>query len=404
MINRGKFIIFLLILSFDFIEGDKDKNLGKLKKLWTDKEKSDNIHHSYNIEHSDDIIKEADKGDTSDDIKKNYLISQADDIPLPKTYILGFTNYEFYENPYKFKYDIILRLADYPNNEIDNITMKVNISTSTLNSEVEEVTCVKSRSNSICVYRFICSKKVSKPISQISYFDNNIILNGEIPLNSSISALAKYFGKNIQNQTNYPFSISLPSLPYEEYNSWTPHEDFIFFTNCYIYGENNKLIFEGEADGSTINSKNSTLSFIQVENVKNIFCKINDKGNNRFKMVCKPDFNVNANLDGNNMVYMDDLGKIGMMTFEKGKSLAYLDVISKSKVIIKSSNEGKSKILIIAIIFLFIGLLVIIIIVILCKIKLDSKQTNLENKENSQPSQNNISFPSTDSKQNTNNP
>ena len=33
-----------------------------------------------------------------------------------------------------------------------------------------------------------------------------------------------------------------------------------------------------------------------------------------------------------------------------------------------------------------------------------NKQTNQENKENSQPSQNNISFPSTDSNQNTNNP
>ena len=205
MINRGKFIIFLLILSFDFIEGDKDKNLGKLKKLWTDKEKSDDIYHSYNIEHSDDIIKEADKGDTSDDIKKNYLISQADDIPLPKTYILGFTNYEFYENPYKFKYDIVLRLADYPNNEIDNITMKVNISTSTLNSEVEEVTCIKSKSNSICVYRLICSKKVSEPISQISYFDNNIILKRKIPIKFIYFCSCKIFWKKYTKSNKLSF-------------------------------------------------------------------------------------------------------------------------------------------------------------------------------------------------------
>ena len=43
-----------------------------------------------------------------------------------------------------------------------------------------------------------------------------MILNRKIPLNSSISEIAKYFGKNIQRQTNNYFSD--PDLDIHEHD------------------------------------------------------------------------------------------------------------------------------------------------------------------------------------------
>ena len=228
MMNKGKFICFLAILNFAFIEGNIDKNLRKLqeepddikkvsdgnkelsedsinnKELPNDKEKisviyeeisdininNTNINYndidninllsdfiepdvkedkisnenisdiiqkksdknisdnnielsnennsndnnkelSYDIEILSNNIKELSDDDkkSSDNIGENYSISQIEDIPLPNIYIIGFSNYEFYENPYKIKFDIILRLANYSISEADNITMNIDIIT-----------------------------------------------------------------------------------------------------------------------------------------------------------------------------------------------------------------------------------------------------------------------------------
>ena len=381
MMNRVKFISMLIILNFAFMEGYKDKNLRKLQKKLKDLEESDDIE---DIEDTFDYTKPSDYIEESiDNIKIEKIISKVEYIPLPETYIFGFSNYEFHENPYMFKYDIILRLANYPYNKIDSITMKIDLLTS--KSEEEEVTCIKTRNMSSDIYRFVCSKEVSEPVSQISYINNSIILNGKIPLNSSTSEIANFLGKNIQLQTKNCFS--------------DPEIDLIFFKNCYVYGENNKLIFEGETYGSTINSKDSTLSFVQGEDIKNIICNINDEGNNKFQMVCKPNFNVNADLSNNNVVYLDDLGKNGMLFFEEGKSLAKLDLKdnSETKFTKNSSSEKISKGILIVIIFLSVALLVIIIIIVLlCKSKKDSRQKNQENSVNQPPSQNDISLPPTE--------
>ena len=255
MKNRGKFITFLLILNFSFIEGYKDKNLRKLQKTLKVLEETDDMQ-----DEDGDIKSSEDNEELSDEIRIEKIISQAEYIPLPESYIFGFSNYEFYENPYMIKYDIVVRLANYPKNEIDNITMKVDLVTS--KSEEEELTCIRTRNMSSDIYRFVCSKEVSEPVSQISYINNSMILNGKIPLNSSMSEIAKFLGKNIQFQTKNIFS--------------DPNIDIIFFKNCYVYGENNKLIFEGETYGSTINSKDSTLAFVQGEDIKNVACIIND--------------------------------------------------------------------------------------------------------------------------------
>jgi hypothetical protein len=125
-------------------------------------------------------------------------------------------------------------------------------------------------------------------------------------------------GKNIQLQTKNIFS--------------DPDINLIFFKNCYVYGENNKLLIEGETYGSAINSDDSTLSFVQEEDIKNIICNIKDENNNTFKMACNPNFDVNSDLSNNNMVYIDDAGKNGMLFFEEGKSFAKLDIEDNLKL------------------------------------------------------------------------
>ena len=374
--NRGKFITFLLILNYAFIEGYKEKNLRKLQKILKVLEETDDMQDLY-----DDIKSSEDNEELSDGIREEeYFFSPTEYIPLPESYIFGFSNYEFYENPYMIKYDIVARLANYPKNEIDNITMKVNLVTS--KTEEEEVTCIRTRNMSSNIYRFVCSKEVSEPVSQISYINNSMILNGKIPLNSSMSEIAKFFGQNIQFQTKNIFS--------------DPNIDIIFFKNCYVYGENNTLIFEGETYGSTINSKDSTLAFVQGEDIKNVGCIINDGGNKSFQMICKPNFNVNAELSNNNAVYIDDMGKNGMMFFEEGKSFAKLVLVNNSelKFIRNSSSEKSSLGIIVVIIILSIAFVATMtIIIILCIRKKLSKKKDQENNENQIPSHNDLSLP-----------
>ena len=124
-------------------------------------------------------------------------------------------------------------------------------------------------------------------------------------------------------------------------------------------------------------------SFVQGEDIKNIVCIINDEGNNNFQMICKPNFNVNSDLSNNNAVYIDDIGKNGMMFFEEGKSLAnlVLEDNSETKFISNSSSESTKGIIVVIIILFIVLIVIIIIIIILCKSKNDSKQENQENNE-----------------------
>ena len=173
---NANFIRFLLILNLSFISGNNDANLRKLQH-------------------------------TSNGINSNSTNFEYPDIPLPKNYIIWFSNYEFYENPYMIKYDILIRLTNYSSYEIKNITMKVDIIPSKLRFlEEEEVVCIKITEMKYEIYRFICSKEVSGSFLQISYIDNSIKLNSKIPLNSSISEIAKNYGENIQKQANNSFS------------------------------------------------------------------------------------------------------------------------------------------------------------------------------------------------------
>ena len=140
------------------------------------------------------------------------------------------------------------------------------------------------------------------------------------------------------------------------------------------------------------------VAFVQGEDIKNVACIINDGGNKSFQMICKPNFNVNADLSNNNAVYIDDMGKNGMMFFEEGKSLAKLNLEdnSESKFIRNSSSEKRSLGIIVIIIILSIIFVVIITIIIIMFRKKFTKKKNQENNESQITSNNETTNPPTE--------
>ena len=109
--------------------------------------------------------------------------------------------------------------------------------------------------------------------SQINVISDNIIINGKIPINSSSSETAKDDGENIQNQT-------ISSFFRRRYSNIT-------FNNCFVYAENNKLIFGGDNVIITMSSTISMLYFAQDEKMEIIMCDMSDEGNNKFKMFAR---------------------------------------------------------------------------------------------------------------------
>ena len=314
-------------------------------------------------------------------IMHSFSNSQASDNNLhPKIQLLSFYSYKFSENPYMIEFNVIVSISNYLDDEINSLTMTVDIEYSRLRFlEEEEVICIISNKMPD-IYDFYCSKEVNGPVSRLSVISDNIIINGKSPANSSTSEVAKNFGENMQNQTSKFYS------DLEKIDS--------FFDNCSVYTKDNTLLFKGETNGFKLTSRESLLVFGQGEYIKNIVCDISEEGNNKFKMICEPTFIINVDFSGNNEVYINDFQKIIMMRFEEGKSSTILEVDNSNlKLFKKSSSGGISKGPILLIIILFIILLAIIIIIVyLCK--KPSKETK-ENKTNPpETSENNTTLPS----------
>ena len=236
---------------------------------------------------------------------------------FPNIYILSFYSYKFSENPYKIEFYVFVSIYNYSDDDLKTLTMTLDIEYSRLRFlEEEDVICIISYKNSP-IYDFYCSKEVSGPVSRVSIFSDNILINGKAPVNSSTSEAAKNYGENMQNQTNKFFSDR------RKINET--------FDNCSVYTEDNKLIFKGENNRFKITSRDSLLVFGQGEYIKNILCDISNERNNKFKMVCEPTFILNVDFKGNNEVYINNLEKIVMMEFEEGKSFVILDAENNSK-------------------------------------------------------------------------
>jgi len=281
---------------------------------------------------------------------------------LPNIIIIGFNSYQFTENPYMIKFNVVASIPIFPE-YVHSITIKVDIVYNRLRFlEEEEIYCLKIKSMSFFIYIFACSKEVNGPISSISLITDSIILNGDTQLNSSTSGVAKNEEDNIQNQTISSFLGRRKS-------------DFTF-KNCSVYAENNKLIFEGDNDVITISSSFSLLSFVQGDILENIVCDISDEGNNKFKMVCEAKSNIKADFFGNNGIDLSNFDKDIMMEFQEGKSFVYLEVGDKKNLNLfkKTKTIRTSSFLITVLIILIICFLALIIIIArlcskLCSIK-----------------------------------
>ena len=272
---------------------------------------------------------------------------------LPARYLMGFDNYKFSENV--ISYLTCIRLADYLNDNVKNVTMRVNLVTNRLRLLQEETTvnCLKQGEKELNIYNFNCSKKVEKPVSKISYVENSIKINGENSLNLSSSEISKKMGENIQNQIANIFD-----------------RENCILTNCTAYSNKNSLIIEGENDGTDLVSNDCNLLFVQDDEMKNISCKINaeDEDSNKFKIVCESNFVVNSDLSNNNLAIINDKNKVVTLIFDKegqSKENSTADKNSYFKQNFKSSEGGLSKGTIIAIILPLVAALAIVTALIL---------------------------------------
>jgi hypothetical protein len=221
---------------------------------------------------------------------------------LPARYLLGFDNYKFYENV--ISYLTHIRIANYLNDSIKNVTMRVKLVTNKLRllQQEEVVNCLRQGEKDLNIYAFNCSLGVDGPVSKISFVENSIKLNGETDLNLASSETSKKMGENIQNQVANIFD-----------------RENCVLTNCTAYNINNSLIIEGENDGANLVSKHSDLLFVQDDEMKNVSCEISavDKESNRFRIFCNPNFNVSSDLSNNSFVIINDLNKVVTLAFDK---------------------------------------------------------------------------------------
>ena len=264
--------------------------------------------------------------------------------------LIGFDSFEYLEDSKLIKYLTYIQLANYSNNDVKNITMKVNLYYSNRLRLLEEVevNCNYENKTKEDIFIFNCLKTIERPISRLSFIDNSIALDGQSLLNLEKSEVVEVIGKNIQNQKdNY--------LSYPQY----------YLKNCDLTKESNSLIIEGENNETKLASNKSFLLFSENDELKNISCEIKDESNNKFKLVCKPQNKVNADLSDNNLVVIKDLQKNLKLTFDNGGNPIANSTINPIRTYKKKSEGGLSGGTIVAIILplvVVLGLITALII------------------------------------------
>ena len=254
------------------------------------------------------------------------IINKTENSPIQNPLLIGFDSFEFFEDSKLINYLTYLRLANYSNNDVQNITMRINIYYNRRLRLLEEeiINCSKYGKEGD-IFIFNCSKIIDRDFSRLSYVNNSITLNGQPLLNLEKNALAESMGENIQNQKdNY--------LSYPQY----------YLKNCDLTKESNSFIIEGENNETNLASNKSFLLFSENNEMKNISCQIEDEGNYKFNLICMPRFKVNANLSDNNLVVIKDLRKNLKMTFDKGGNPITNTTIKQFSAYKKNSKKGFS--------------------------------------------------------------
>ena len=229
---------------------------------------------------------------------------------LPNTLLLGFDNYTFFEDTHIIKFLTHLRINNYTNDNIQNITMKINIIYFNRLRHLEEleVFCSNQKIKISYIYIFNCSTEVSqKEISIVKYINNSIKLNGNEIKNLEMLEIAQLMGENIQNQTKDILSADVFIL-----------EDSILIDN------DRAIIIEGKNNITDLSSNSSDLLYVEDNNLKNISCIV-QKGeiNNIFKVACASASLEQIDLNLNNILNLKDQKKnviIGFRGFREGDS------------------------------------------------------------------------------------
>ena len=318
-------------------------------------------------------IKENLKGEIPEQYKElqgRINIFNATTASLPTHYLMGFDNYKYSENPYFICYLTHIRLADYSNASVNNVTMGINIITSKLRLLQESITieCIKQEQNQnqnqLNIYSFNCSKEVDGPVLKVSYIQNSLKINGQTPLILNSSEISKKIGENIQNQKENIYN-----------------RENCILKNCKVYSIKDSIIIEGEGDGSELVSKDCNLKFVQDEEMKNISCEISDEGNSLYRVVCEPSFKVNSDLSNNNFIIINDLNKVITLSFDEGNSQANSTVASNSHFNknYKKSRGGLSGGTIVAILLPLVAAIAIVTaLIFLCKYKSNPTPPSIE--------------------------
>ena len=257
---------------------------------------------------------------------------------LPGVLLIGFDKYEYIDNSKQIQFFTYLRLANYLENDIKDITLKVNIiyHYSLRNLEEIEINCVKEGKKQSDIYIFFCSADVQTTVDKLS-FSNNIKMNGYNIPNLKIDEISRIMGQNIQNQQHDLLS-----------------SDVYILDNSNLIVEDKRIIIRGYCSSTDLSSDNSNLLYVENEQLKNMPCSI-EKENDKYKLICIPDSLSNIDLNLNNFVNLEGKNKNLIISFDGGLN-------SKVKIENKSHNDmndmkyiGLSTSAIIVIIMLCIG-------------------------------------------------
>lgn len=203
-----------------------------------------------------------------------------------------------------------LRINNYTNDDIQNITLKINIIYFNRLRHLEEleVFCSNQKIKISYIYIFNCSTEVSqKEISIVKYINNSIKINGNEIKNLEMLEIAQLMGDNIQNQTKDILSADVFIL-----------EDSILIDN------DRAIIIEGKNNITDLTSNSADLLYVEDNNLKNISCIV-QKGeiNNTFKVTCSSVSLEQIDLNLNNILNLKDQKKnviIGFRGFREGDS------------------------------------------------------------------------------------
>ena len=228
--------------------------------------------------------------------------SDMDISSLNKALLIGFDNYTFLNNIIHFY--TYIRLVDYSNDDIKNISLKANIDYKKKNRlrNLDEtlINCQNKGKQNSDIFTILCSKEVNGEIEKISYINDSIEINGE-KIDLDKLDISDYTGKNIEKQKNTLFSLPTYIL-----------EDSSLIT------ENKKIIIRGNNKNANFASSSKTyLIFNENSDLKNISCSLIEEINNIYELTCEPISPITADLRLNNIVNIKDQNKNFIINFKE---------------------------------------------------------------------------------------